>query len=249
MAVITAPAEVNALRRGGQIAAQALLEVVQAVKPGVDTKTLDTIAARSIRQAGGQPSFLGFQGYPASLCTSINHEVVHGIPSPRRILNTGDVVGLDIGVEYQKLFTDHAVTVGVGKIDHEHQALLSATAEALAVGLQVVRAGARVGDISAAIEQYLKPRYLGIVTQLTGHGVGRAVHEAPAIPNVGRAGTGPILVPGMVLAIEPMVTLGGAAVETLADGWTVITQDHRPAAHFEHTVLVTNDGCEIITRP
>lgn len=249
MAVITAPAELALLRRSGQIAARALQQVATAVRPGVTTAELNVIAEAAIAELGGKPSFKGYEGYPAGLCTSVNDEVVHGIPSSARELHDGDIIGLDIGVNFQGLFSDHAITVAVGQITAQLQTLLDDTAAALRLGIGAVAQGKRVGDIGAAVQQYLEPRGYGIVTQLTGHGLGRAVHEPPTVPNVGQSHQGPELVVGMVLAIEPMVNLGAAAVTTGADGWTVITADHQPAAHFEHTVIVTSHGCEIITRP
>jgi methionyl aminopeptidase len=249
MAIITAAEELADLRRSGRIAAQALRQVVAAVQPGVTTAALNDIAESAIVAAGGRPSFKGYEGYPAGLCTSVNDEVVHGIPSTDRVLANGDIVGLDIGVEYQGMFSDHAVTVAVGTISPEKQQLLDDTLGALQYALKVVKPGARIGDIGAAVQEYLKLRTYGIVTQLTGHGLGYAVHEEPSIPNVGKAGSGPQIVAGMVLAIEPMINLGTARVVTLDDGWTVATADHQPAAHFEHTVLVTEHGCEIITTP
>ncbi len=248
MAIITAPEELAKLRQSGRIAAEVLATVMAAVKPGVTTKQLNDIAAAAIQAAGATASFLGFQEYPASLCVSINDEIVHGIPSEKRVIRDGDVVGLDVGVEYEGLFSDHAATVAVGRVDPLTLRLLADTKQALAVGLRAVKAGATVGDVSAAIEEFLKPKGYGIVTQLTGHGLGYAVHEPPAVPNVGPAGAGQKLTTGLVLAIEPMVTLGRPEVETAGDGWTVVTRDHAPAAHFEHTVIVTDRGCEIVTQ-
>lgn len=248
MAVITKEADLAKLRTSGQISAQALAAVAAIATPGVTTQILNDEAERVIRQAGGQPAFLGYQDFPATLCTSINDEVVHGIPSAKRVLADGDLVGLDIGVNYQGLFSDTAVTVGVGRVPEQGSTLMARTKLALDCGLAAVRPGARVGDISFAIEQFLKPFGYGIVRQLTGHGLGYAVHEPPSIPNFGEAGTGQVLEVGMVLAIEPMVTIGGYEVVTAEDGWTVVTKDHSLAAHFEHTILVTPDGCEIITQ-
>lgn len=247
MALITTDAEIADLRTSGRILADTIELVAAAVKPGVTTKELDAIAMREIRQRGGQPAFLGYQGFPAALCTSINTEVVHGIPNQNHVLQAGDIVGLDLGVAYKGMYTDHAITVAVGDISSEAQQLLSDTEASLMRGLQMVKAGGRVGDISAAIEKTLKPKKYGIVRDLTGHGVGRAVHEPPSIPNFGAAGSGPKLEAGMVLAIEPMVTLGDWRVETRPDGWTVATADGSLAAHFEHTVLVTQDGYELLT--
>lgn len=247
MAIITAPAEVTKLRTSGRIAAQALQQVAQAVRPGVTTAELDRIAETAIISLGGQPSFKGYEGYPFALCASVNDEVVHGMPSNRKLFE-GDIVGLDIGVNYQGLFSDHAVTVGVGKIDHKRQQLIDNTVEALHIGLRVVKPGRHIGDIGAAIEEFLRPRGYGIVTQLTGHGLGYAIHEPPPIPNFGKAGSGAEIKVGMVLAIEPMVNLGSPEVITLDDHWTVATADHQPSAHAEHTVLVTKRGYDVITR-
>lgn len=247
MAIITAVDEVTKLRTSGRIAVQALRQVVQAVRPGVTTAELDRIAETTIVSLGGQPSFKGYEDYPFALCTSVNDEVVHGMPSNRK-LAAGDIVGLDIGVNYQGLFSDHAVTVGVGEIDQKKQQLIDDTVEALRIGLQVIKPGRHIGDIGAVVEGFLRPRGYGIVTQLTGHGLGYAVHEPPPIPNFGKAGSGAEIKVGMVLAIEPMVNLGSPEVLTLDDQWTVATADHQPSAHVEHTVLVTKRGHDVITR-
>ena len=248
MAVITDQAEIDALRRSGAISAQALQAVIRAVRPGVTTAALNSIAETAIVQAGGRPSFKGYEGYPFTLCTSVNDEVVHGMPSDR-VLVDGDIIGLDIGTVYNKMFSDHAITVGVGNIAKRQQQLIADTETALGIGIAAARPGNHIGDIGAAIQAFLQPLGYGIVTQLTGHGLGYAVHEPPSIPNVGKRGAGPLIVPGMVLAIEPMVNLGTADVETLDDGWTVVTADRQPAAHAEHTVIITAKGCDIITLP
>jgi len=248
MAVITADQEITKLRTSGKIAAQALQAVIRAVQPGVTTAELNAIAEAEIVKHGGKPSFKGYEGYKFGLCTSVNEEVVHGMPSKRKLVE-GDVIGLDIGVNYQGIFSDHAITVGVGKIDAANQKLIDDTEESLRLGLQQVKPGNHIGDIGAAIESFLQERKYGIVTQLTGHGVGYAVHESPSIPNVGKKNSGPEIVVGMVLAIEPMVTLGTPKVETLDDGWTIVTADHTFSAHAEHTVIVTESGFEIITKP
>lgn len=248
MAIITADAEVAKLRASGRIAAQALQAVIGAVQPGITTAELNKLAETTVVRLGGQPSFKGYEGYPFGLCTSVNDEVVHGMPSDRKLAE-GDIIGLDIGVNYQGLFSDHAITVQVGNIGEKNQKLIADTIEALRLGLRAIKPNRHIGDIGAAIEGFLHPRGYGIVTQLTGHGLGYAVHEPPSIPNFGQAGTGPEIAVGMVLAIEPMVNLGGPEVVTLADGWTVATADHQKSAHAEHTVLVTKHGCDIITVP
>ncbi len=247
MAVITSPAELKLLRASGQILAMAMRTTLAAVRPGVNTAALNAIADAAIRAAGAEPSFLGYQGYPAALCTSVNSEVVHGIPDPQRVLHDGDIVGLDLGVNYQGWFTDHAITVAVGNISAEDQQLIDDSKEAMMFGIRAATVDHRIGHISAAIAGALKPHRYGIIRQLTGHGVGRAIHEEPSIPNFGAATTGPLIVPGMVLAIEPMVARGGWAVVTAEDGWTVRTADGSRAAHFEHTILVTEHGPEILT--
>lgn len=247
MAIITAENEIARLRRSGQILAAALRQTAAAVEPGITTAELNAIADAAIRAAGGVPSFVGYNGYPAALCTSINDEVVHGIPSSQRVLAAGDIIGLDLGVIFEGMFTDHAVTVGVGKISRDDQRLLQDTKASMMAGIAAAVVGQRIGDISAAVEAALKPHGYGIIRQLTGHGVGRAIHEEPSIPNYGKAKTGPMIVPGLVIAIEPMVALGGWEVETADDGWTMATIDGSRAAHFEHTVLVTDQGPEIIT--
>lgn len=248
MAIFTSDHDIAQLRRSGKILAAAMHRVVAATRPGVTTLELDRIAEQAIRDLGARPSFLGFQDYPASLCVSINDQVVHGIPSTTTTVQEGDLVGLDLGVDYQGFFTDHAVTIGVGNVNKEAQDLLHATANALTAALLAVKPGARVGDIGAAVEASIQPHGYGIIRQLTGHGVGRAVHEGPSIPNVGPVGKGGEIVAGMCLAIEPMIAMGGWQVKTLEDGWTVATEDGSLAAHFEHTVFVTSKGVEIITK-
>lgn len=249
MAIVTTEKDLAAVRRSGQILADALQATAAAVRPGISTAALNTVADQAIRQAGGTPSFIGYEGYPAALCVSINNEVVHGIPRPDRIIAAGDIVGLDLGVNYDGWFTDHAITVGVGSVTPAATKLMNDTQQSLQIGLQQIKPGNRIGDIGAAIQQFLEARHYGVVRQLTGHGVGRAVHEEPPIPNYGQAGTGPVLTEGMVLAVEPMVTLGGWEVETLPNGWTVVTADGNLAAHFEDTILVTTNGFELLTKP
>ena len=247
MALLTKQEEIAALRTSGIITAEALQMVVDAVRPGVRTADLNVIAEKYIRNHGATPAFLGYQGYPAALCVSVNDEVVHGIPSGDRVIEEGDVVSVDLGSVYQGMYSDHARTVVAGKPAPAVKKLLADTDEALNVGLKTIHDGSHVGDIGAAIQNYLEPRGYGVIRQLCGHGVGKAVHEPPEIPNVGRRGSGAILRTGMVIAVEPMVTLGDWHVDTLEDGWTVVTADHSLAAHSEHTVIVTPRGCEIIT--
>lgn len=247
MAVFTARADLTALRTGGRLLAEALTEVVAAVRVGVTTSALDQIAVQALRRGGGEPAFLGYHGYPSSLCVSINAEVVHGVPSPTRRLAPGDVVGLDLGVTYRGLVLDMAVTVIVPPADQEATRLVRTAHRALAAGLKVIRAGATTGDLGATIQAVVEAQGFGIVRDLVGHGVGRELHEPPSIPNRGLRGAGSKLAAGQTIAIEPMITAGDWRVTVDADGWTVRTRDRSRAAHFEQTVLVTEHGAEILT--
>lgn len=252
MTKVKTPAEIAAMRRSGQMLGNVLAVVRQQVRPGVTTKELAELAARQLAKLGGQPAFKGYQGFPDVLCVSVNDEVVHGIPSTERVLQAGDMVGLDFGVVYQGMVTDGAITVIVGQPEDSRQARLVAdTEQALQAGIAAIKAGGKVGDISAAVQQSLQKtgRHYGIVRDLVGHGVGHELHEAPNIPNYGRPNTGPILEAGMTVAIEPMVTLGGEAVYLAPDQWTIKTRDGSRAAHFEHTILITDEGAEILTNP
>lgn len=244
---IKSPAEVAVMRRAAQAAALALRDVCAAVRPGVTTRELDRIAEDRIRALAGVPSFLGYRGYPASICASIEDEVVHGIPG-RRVLRAGEIVSLDLGVELEGFHGDCAVTVPVGDVDEPRRRLLAVTAEALEVGIAAVRPGARLGDVGAAIQRYVERAGFSVVREYAGHGVGRRLHEEPQVPNFGRRGTGLVLRPGTTLAIEPMVNMGRPDVVVDRDGWTVRTADGRPSAHFEHTVAVTETGADVLTR-
>lgn len=254
--------EIGLLREGGHMLAGILRRVADRVRVGVSTGELDAHAEELIRSSGGIPSFKGYQSkgsppYPAALCTSINDEVVHGIPRKDRILRDGDIIGLDIGMLWparrkeargkRGLYTDMAVTVGVGSVSGESERLIRETQGALDIGIHAVRAGATVGDVGAAIEAYLKKGKFGIIRDLAGHGVGYEIHEDPLIPNFGKAGEGARLRKGMVIAIEPMATLGRERVVLDDDGWTFRTADGSRAAHFEHTLVVTKQGAEILT--
>lgn len=238
--------EIANMRISGQMLAQVLGVLKNSVKPGITTQELDDIAREELKKLGGEAPFLGYQGFPATLCVSVNEEVVHGMPGSR-VIEDGDIVGLDFGVDYKGMITDSAITVGVGNVDPESQQLIEITKKAMMAGIKAVKAGARVGDIAAAVEAVLKPAGYGIVEDLAGHGVGDSLHEEPWIPNFGKAGKGPVLEAGMTIAIEPMATLGSKKVRIAKDGWTVIAKDHSRAAHFEHTVLVTAKGHEIMT--
>ena len=244
---IKSPAELAVMRRAAQVAARALRDVCAAVRPGVTTRELDRIAEDRIRALGAVPSFLGYRGYPASVCVSVNDEVVHGIPG-RRVLREGEIVSLDLGAAFDGFHGDTAVTVPVGAIDESLKDLLAVTAEALEEGIKAVRPGARLGDVGAAIQRRVAQAGFSVVRDYAGHGVGRRLHEEPQVPNYGRRGTGVVLRPGMTLAIEPMVNMGGSDVVVERDGWTVRTADGRPSAHFEHTVAVTETGADVLTR-
>ena len=244
---IKSPAEVAVMRRAAQIAARALRDVCAAVRPGVTTRELDRVAEDRIRAQGAVPSFLGYRGYPASVCISVNDQVVHGIPD-RRALREGEVVSLDLGAEVDGFHGDTAVTVPVGEIDASLRELLVVAADALEEGIKAVRPGARLGDVGAAIQRRAERAGFSVVRDFAGHGVGRRLHEEPQVANFGRRGTGLVLQPGMTLAIEPMVNMGGADVVMERDGWTVRTADGRPSAHFEHTVAVTETGADVLTR-
>ncbi|MDP3986544.1 MAG: type I methionyl aminopeptidase [Candidatus Veblenbacteria bacterium] len=251
--LVKTAAEIEAMRAGGRILATVLGEVAAAVRPKVSTGELNALAERRLRELGATPSFLDYgkeegNPYPATLCTSVNTEVVHGIPSQTKVLQEGDIVGLDLGCWYKELCTDMAITVPVGTISVEAKKLIKVTRQALDMALRQVRGGVRVGDVGQAVQSFVEAQGFTVVRKLTGHGVGRTVHEEPPIPNFGHAGTGPVLPAGATIAIEPMVNAGGDEVETLEDGWTVVTADNSLSAHFEHTVLVTENGCEILTR-
>jgi methionyl aminopeptidase len=245
---IKTPAQIRMMREAGLVVARTLRLVAAAVQPGVSTAELDALAEREIRAAGATPSFKGYHGYPATICTSVNNEIVHGIPSPSRRLRVGDIISIDCGAIVRGWHGDAAVTVGVGSISAEHAALLDACEAALWRGLAQARAGGRLGDISHAVETSIRAagRY-GLVEEYTGHGIGTAMHMDPPVPNYGRAGRGPRLRTGMALAVEPMVMLGGPETVLLEDGWTVVTADGSWAAHFEHTVAITADGPWVLT--
>lgn len=255
MSLIKTPAEIEALREGGALLSRTLREIAAACVPGVTTEALDAIARKRFAEAGGQPAFLGYRiseddpAYPGAVCISINDEVVHGLPLPARVIQQGDVVGLDIGVIYKGLFTDMATTVIAGdEASDKVRALVADTREALVRGISVIKAGAWIHNIGEAVEDYLKPKKYGIVKDLVGHGVGHAVHESPSIPNYREPRAPRVkLQTGMVLAIEPMVTLGSWQVDMKDDGWTIVTADGSIAAHFEVTIAVTDTGYELLT--
>lgn len=246
MIELKTPAEIERMRRAGQVLAGLLDHLTDLVRAGTKTKALDDAARTYLRQAGAAPAFLGYRGYPAAICVSVNEEVVHGIPGERRI-DSGDLVSVDAGAVVSGFYADAAITVMVGAVSAEARRLVETTRRALAAGIAQARVGNRLSDISHAVQQVIRPEGFGIVKDFVGHGIGRAMHEDPPIPNFGEPHLGPRLQRGMVLAIEPMVTMGGEAVEILEDGWTAVTKDRSLAAHVEHTVAVTEEGGEILT--
>ncbi len=247
MISIKSEREIALLKEAGHIVALCLEALKEHVKPGVTTYELDQICEKIILENGGVPSCKGYEGYPCTVCASVNEVVVHGIPSKKQKLKEGDIVTIDLVAGYKGYHGDSAYTYKVGKVSPEKEQLLEVTNKALYEGLSKVREGAHLGDVSAAIGAYINHYGYGIIDQYTGHGIGREMHEDPVIFNFGTPGTGPVLKEGMVLAIEPMVSLGTKDVRILKDGWTAVMKDGKPSAHFEHTVVVRKDGYEILT--
>ena len=239
--------EIDAIRAAARLVAQTLVMLGQEVRPGVSTASLDQLAEAFIRDHGARPAFKGYRGFPASICSSINNEVVHGIPGSRTLVE-GDIVGVDVGVEKAGYYGDAAFTFAVGTVKDDATRLLQVTREALMRGVAEAKAGNRVGDISHAIQSYVEAQGFSVVRSLVGHGIGRHMHEEPQVPNYGTPDRGPRLMAGQVLAIEPMVNAGAPDVLTQPDGWTVVTKDGSLSAHFEHTVAVGPDGPEILSR-
>jgi methionyl aminopeptidase len=248
MIVCRSQAEVEKLRRVNQLVAEILAELRSMVKPGITTLDLDRLAEERVRQAGAEPAFKGYHGYPNTVCASVNEQVVHGIPSSRPV-EEGEILSIDMGARLDGFFGDSAVTVPVGAVSAAALELLRVTEEALFRGIDAVQPGARVSDIGAAVQQHVEAQGFSVVREFVGHGIGTSLHEEPQIANYGPGGRGPRLAEGMVLAIEPMVNIGKPAVKVLADGWTAVTRDGSLSAHFEHTVVVTKDGREILTLP
>jgi methionyl aminopeptidase len=246
MIVCRSKSEIARLRRVNQLVATILAELRRMVVPGVTTQEIDALAEAQVRAAGAEPAFKGYHGYPATVCASVNEQVVHGIPSTRKLLE-GDLLSIDMGAKLDGFFGDCAVTVPVGRVGPDAEKLLRVTNEALFLGIDAVKPGARVSDIGAAVQAHVEANGFSVVREFVGHGIGTSLHEEPQIANYGPGGRGPRLAEGMVLAIEPMVNVGDAAVRVLADGWTAVTRDSSLSAHFEHTVVVTEDGCEILT--
>ena len=247
MVTIKTARELSKMKDACRISAEALRVAGEAVKPGVTTYEIDTIVRNYIEKQGATPSFLGYGGFPASACISVNNVVIHGIPSKKQILKEGDIVSVDVGAFYEGFHGDNAYTFACGKISDEAQRLLDATKEGLFEGIKMAVAGNRVGDIGSAVQKYVEARSYSVVRDFVGHGVGAKLHEDPSIPNYGTPGRGVRLLPGMTIAIEPMVTQGSYEVRVLDDEWTTVTVDGKLAAHFEHTVAITPDGPKIMT--
>ena len=249
MIICRSAAELETMHRAGMIVWGALTELRKRVQPGVSTQELDELAEEYARKHKARPAFKNYHGYPKSLCASINNEVVHGIPSAKRIVKEGDILSMDFGVEFEGYYGDAALTVPVGKIAPAREKLLRVTREALEHGIEQARAGNRLTDISAAVQQWVEKNGLSVVREFVGHSIGTKMHEDLQLPNYGEPGHGPKLQAGMVLAIEPMVNAGGPAVKVLEDKWTAVTADGGDSAHFEHTVAVMENGPWILTRP
>ena len=248
MIVLKTARELKLMREAGRISAMALKLVGEAVEPGVSTYELDKIAFDYIKSQGATPGFLNYNGFPASVCISINNEVIHGIPSKKRIVESGDIVSVDLGAVFEGYNGDNAATFASGDISPDARRLLETTEQSLYEGINAVKRGGRIGDIGSAVQRYVEARGYSVVRDFVGHGVGASLHESPEVPNFGKEGHGVRLMPGMTIAIEPMVNQKGYEVNTLSDGWTVVTKDGGLSAHFEHTVAVTDDGPIILTK-
>jgi methionyl aminopeptidase len=244
--IIKSSHEIDTMRRAGRIVANILDVLKRKIEPGIITEELDVITVHELSRHGATASFKGYRGFPASLCVSVNDELVHGIPG-KRVLKDGDIVSLDFGAIFKGFHGDAAITVGVGQISPQAQKLIEVTEGALSAGIANARSGARLGDISAAIQSFAESRGFSIVREYVGHGIGRSMHEDPQIPNYGSPGQGPLLRKGMTLALEPMVNAGGWRTSVAGDGWTVITADGSLCAHFENTIAIVDDGAEILT--
>ncbi len=244
--ILKTPEEIELMRNAGALVAETLQLVGGAITAGMTTSDIDKLVEDNILAAGATPAFKGYHGFPASACVSINEEVVHGIPGPRK-LQAGDIVSVDVGVILEDWFGDSATSFAVGEITESKQKLMDVTRESLFCGIEKVRAGVRLGVVSAAIQEYAESRGYSVVRDLVGHGIGRKMHEEPQVPNYGSPDQGPVLKTGMVIAIEPMINAGGHEVITKKDGWTIVTADEEPSAHFEHTVAVTDNGVDILS--
>jgi methionyl aminopeptidase len=245
---LKSPHEIERMKGASRIVAEILLELREIVKEGITTREIDRIAEDLTLKRHAKPAFKGYRGFPASICISINEEVVHGIPSPRRTLRKGDVVGLDFGVVFDDFFGDSAITVSIGEIPPEVENLLRVTERSLYAAIEAAVPGNYISDVSAAVQRLADAHHFGIVREFCGHGIGRSLHEDPPVLNYVQSGKGPKVKPGLVIAIEPMINLGTEKVKVLDDGWTVVTLDGRPSAHFEHTIAIRPEGPEILTR-
>ncbi len=247
MISIKSAKQIEKMRESCKLTKELFLILEDKIKPGITTKELDTIAYNFYKKHGATPNFLNYNGYPATICASVNDEVVHGIPSSKTVLCDGDIISIDMGCILDGWHSDAARTFGVGKISQEAQKLIDDTKESFFKGIEVIKHGVKLGDVSHTIQTFLEERGYGVVRDLVGHGIGRALHEDPEVPNFGKSGKGIKLAAGMTLAIEPMVTAGNYRVNMLDDDWTIVTADGSLAAHYENTVVVTRDGCEILT--
>ena len=247
MIVLKSGAELEKMRIASRITAEAIERAGEAVKPGVSTLELDAIAEKYIRSQGAEPNFLHLYDFPNTACISVNEEIIHGIPSKDRILKEGDIVSIDLGARYDGYNGDSAYTFAVGTISPEVERLLKTTNESLFKGIEQAVPGNRVGDIGHAVQEYCENKGYGVIREYEGHGIGTKVHEEPGIPNYGKAGRGPRLLPGMTICIEPMIAMGSPKIRTLADGWTVVTADGKPSAHFERLIAITDNGPEVLT--
>ena len=248
MIVLKTTRELSLMKEACRISAGALRVAGEAVKPGVSTWEIDRIASEYIKSQGAEPNFLHLYGFPATACIYINDEIIHGIPSKERILKEGDIVSIDLGAKIHGYNGDNAATFACGKVSEQAQRLMDTTRESLYKAIEMAVPGNKIGDIASAVQVYCEQRGYGVVREYTGHGVGRELHEDPSVPNYGKAGRGVRLLPGMTLAIEPMINEGTAAIRQMSDGWTVKTADGKLSAHFEHTVAITNDGPVILTK-
>ncbi|MBP3336871.1 MAG: type I methionyl aminopeptidase [Clostridia bacterium] len=247
MIKIKSHSEIENMKAAGTIVAETFELLKEAVKPGVTTLELDEIAAKFIKKSGAVASFKNYNGYPKSICTSVNSQVVHGIPNRNTVLKAGDIISIDIGACYKGYHGDSAKTFGVGKISDEAQRLIDVTRQSFYEGIKAAGSGNRVGDISASVQRYAEENGYSVVRALVGHGVGSELHESPEVPNFGTAGRGVRLVSGMTIAVEPMINQGSYHVNTLSDGWTVVTADGKLSAHYEHSILISDNGCELLT--
>ena len=243
---IKTPAEIDILRKAGKILASIIRELEGSLKSGMTTKDIDKVAEELIRRANVLPAFKGYRGFPGCACVSVNEEVVHGIPGSK-VIKEGDIVSIDVGIIHDDYYSDTAVTVGIGRLNDACQKLLEVTRESLYAGIAQAKPLNHLSDISAAIQQHVEKNKFSVVRNFVGHGIGKHLHEEPEIPNFGEPHQGPVLKEGMVFAIEPMVNLGRHQTKILSDGWTVVTEDGKPSAHFEHTIAITNKGPEILT--